>query len=265
MTELTGEALYKRLADDYVVLLRSVEFQIKDDKCMSDNLYEWIVELVCDFRCLTTHGRVPKSSLMISGASDTAKTCILEFIRQVITRPVMSTVPVTEGLDVYFRSPNVIACLNNHADCQAGYHLLQKYLQVPCEGRLKRMVSSHDQHVTCLLKAYESKISYKGYFTRLQSQDLVAWLHLEDDRMERVRQLLMVQSIACNATRACIMRHLVARIMAKAHWQRLRHMWQLRCVAFYWLGLKETRSCAPGGAGRAADTRAFEDEWNPRQ
>jgi hypothetical protein len=260
MNELTDRELFRCLASDYVDLLRSAAFKVKDDKCSSDNLYEWIVELACDFQSLTPHGRVPTASLMISGPPASGKTCIVNFIQQLITKR-MDVVLVTDFSDVFFRSPNVVGCLVDPADCQSGDLSFRKFRQMQCGQRLSRMVSSHEQWTTCLLKAYESKVSTNGRVARLQSQHLVAWLHLEEDRMGRLGQLLMVQSIACNATRACIMRHLTARIMAKAHWLRLSQMWRRRCIVFFWWGLKEARSCAPGGAGRAADEKTYVDEY----
>ena len=53
-----------------------------------------------------------------------------------------------------------------------------------------------------------------------------------------------------------------AKHSASHHWRTLRRWAKARAIAFYWLGRALKRTCAPGGARRAADLRAFRRDFN---
>lgn len=48
-------------------------------------------------------------------------------------------------------------------------------------------------------------------------------------------------------------------LVPPAPWVRARRAWKLRALVFFWLGRTQTAVCAPGGTGRAADKRKFEE------
>ena len=52
-----------------------------------------------------------------------------------------------------------------------------------------------------------------------------------------------------------------AKHSASHHWRTLRRWAKARAIAFYWLGRALERTCAPGGARRAADLRAFRRDF----
>ena len=62
--------------------------------------------------------------------------------------------------------------------------------------------------------------------------------------------------------RVCGLRWAWAKHSASHHWRTLRRWAKARAIAFYWLGRALERTCAPGGARRAADLRAFRRDFN---
>ena len=51
-----------------------------------------------------------------------------------------------------------------------------------------------------------------------------------------------------------------AKGLAPYNWRRLRALWRMRAIAFYWLGLTQVRQCAADGAGRRADKAAYVED-----